>query len=526
MLIQEQNRHQPQLLCLEEMIGLDNEVRFIDAFVDALDLEELQFVIKGQTNEGRPAYSTNSLLKLYIYGYLNQVSSSRKLAKQARINLEVLWLLKSLQPKFRVIADFRKDNSRALKKTFNVFNKFLRDEDLFSKTVIAVDGSYFRAQNSKSNNYSQKKVSQQLAYIEKQETAYLAILDQGDAVDTEAQQAKAKLLTIEERKAKYKKLETDLTELSKEGVYQVSTTDPDARLLSKSKASEVVYNNIIATEGENKFIVSLDTTNTVDTNALAKASRKAKVALGLDKDNTLITIADKGFDTGNQLAECHRHNIDTLVSAHNRSNTEKATQFSKIDFLYDRQKDVYICPANQELISNGKWYKDTSSRSDKYIRKKTKNKLYYRSYKSCVDCPLKDKCLSPSAQKQHKGRSLKRNEYQDAIDKNLANIEENKELYKQRKALVEHPFGTIKRQWGYTYTKLKGFEKVSGEFGLIALCYNIRRAISILGVSGLIEAIKGSILAFLLLTGLIEYHSIKLMNEYTSTHSVWCPILK
>ena len=249
---------------------------------------------------------------------------------------------------------------------------------------------------------------------------------------------------------------------------------------------EVSYNVITTVEAKNKLITNFELTNKHDTYALSTAGRKARIAMGLEIEEQLIQLADKGFDTGYELKQCALHNIDTIVSPKKRLSPNKDPQFNKTKFIYNANNDTYICPAGKIMTTNGNYYK----RNHGLLRKPYRVKRYVLPFQTCNACPHKMKCAGEANITKSKGRYIERSEYQHYIDKNLERVKNNKELYRKRQAIVEHPFGTIKRQWGYDYTLLKGMDKVEGEFAIIFTVYNLRRAISIFGIKDLINRLN------------------------------------
>jgi len=489
-----QDRNQFQLFCLEEYVSPGSYARVVDAFVDFLPLEETGFTQKGEIKNGRPAYPAGSLLRLYFYGYINRVRSSRRLQREAETNIEAIWLLKGLQPCYKTIADFRKDNPVAFKAAFKKFNLFLRGEGLFSDDTVATDGAKFRAQNSKKNNYNEKKVNDHLNYIEKQTEQYIKEMDEldkeEDAEDIRLEQAvhiSEKLDHLAKRKEKYDRLKEDISEAHKKGVTQVSTSDGDARALPKKmNIVEVGYNAVITCEAGNKLITNFETRNEHDTYALSAAGLNAREALGKKEDEHINQLADKGFDTGAELKVCIENNIRTYVAPKKRVHAKKNTRFNKDRFIYDEEKDVYICPEKKRLKTNGRWYNKNNGK----LRRAYKVKHYKLPFATCNACPHRMECAGKSNIDNSKGRYIERSEYQEYIDENIERVTLNKELYRRRQEIVEHPFGTIKRQWGYDYTLMKGLRKVSGEFAIIFTTYNLRRAISIFGVKALVEKLR------------------------------------
>lgn len=482
------DRNQIQFVSLEELVDQDSVVRVIDLFCKCINYEKLGFTVKGKSHEGKPAYQTDTLTAIYIYGYLNKIRSCRKLEKACKVNTELWWLTGMQKPGYKTIANFRKDNPSAFKNLFNTFTKFCLQLDLYGKTTIAVDGSKFRAQNSKKNNYNLKKINHHLDYIAKQKEDYLATLDYNDLQDD-------KMESLENRRLKYENLKS---QLNITGEKQISTTDPDAKALPlHMRIVEVAYNLQSAVDDKHNMIVDFDVTNTTDFSALAPMSKKASKALEISEDQTLTVLADKGYYSGKQIAECHNNNIETLVSPKNKGSKSKDQRVSKDKFNYDKESDSYTCPKGKVLVRQGKVY----DRKDgiPFMR-------YVASFKECKNCPWLDICVSKGCRDLKRGRMLNRTIYEDNMDKNDEQVSARMNEYKRRQAIVEHPFGTIKRQWGYTHTMLKGIEKVKGEFAIILLCYNLRRVMSILGIEGLKEALNTLIFNFLNIYGYKSRH--------------------
>jgi transposase len=489
-----QDRNQIQMICLEGQVAPDSYARVIDAFVDFLEIGKLGFKIKGRINNGRPAFPEEGLLKLYFYGYINRVRSSRRLEREAKTNIEAMWLLRGLQPHYRTIAEFRAENAVAFKQVLKAFNQFLHGEGQFSEDTVATDGSKFRAQNSKKNNYNEKKINDHLNYIEKQTEQYLDEMDELDAIerrdegcDEQVTDISEKLERLTERKKKYETLKAKIEEVHQQGVTQISTTDKDARALPKKmNIVEVGYNLVITAEDKNKLITNFETRNEHDTYALSDAALNAREALDQKEGEMLNQLADKGFDTGAELKRCIENEVQTYVSPKSRVHAGKDKRFNKEAFQYEEEKDVYICPEGKELKTNGRWYKKNNGK----LRQPYKVRHYKLPFETCHACPFGRECAGEANLNNSKGRYIERSEYQCFIDENMERVMLNKELYRRRQEIVEHPFGTIKRQWGYDYTLLKGLEKVGGEFAIIFSMYNLRRAISIFGVQTLIEKLK------------------------------------
>ncbi|SRR6266498_26475 len=474
-------REQMSMMSLESEISADNAVRVIDLFVDQLDLNKLGFNKISFKSEGRPAYRAADMLKLYYYGYLNRIRSSRKLEAECRRNIEVWWLLRELKPSYHTIADFRKDNADALKNAFKIFVSFLRGQDLFSKELIAVDGTKLRAQNNNKKNFNEARLKKHLAYIDSKAEAYMKELNDYDATeDRQASELKTKevhqkLDILKQRKQKYEQLQKELTESN---ATQISTTDAESRSLKiKDNIAEISYNIQAVTDSKHSLIVEFDTINENDQNQLSNMTGKAMQALAVKQ---ITAIGDKGYHVGKQLQLCKEQGATTLVAYYDRSSRSKQIDpaYQTDKFIYDGVKDIYICPQGAVLTTNGKYYeKIRKSRTSYFIKK-------YNT-QQCLTCPVKKLCTSAQ-----RTRQIERSQYQEVIDENNKRVDANMALCKKRQQIVEHPFGTIKRGWGYSYTLLRSIKKVNGEVAIIFTMYNLRRVISILGVTELLSRLR------------------------------------
>jgi transposase len=475
----EMNRFQTRITSLEEAINKDNPVRFIDAFVDTLDLAQLNFVFGKVKVEGRPAFAPKIFLKLYFYGYLNGIRSSRKLERECNRNIELQWLLSGLAPNYHTIADFRKVNAAALKNTFKLFVLFLKDLDLIAGEVVAIDGTKIRASNSKKNNYNAKKIQRHLEYIETKTNEYLAELDQQDASEQSAGKIGKVQEKIERLKSNKLKYEVLQLELEKSGEPQNSTTDPDARaLLVQGQVVEVSYNVQAAVDQKNCLVIGTQTINRNDRNALSDIAIESKKNI---QSTGFTALVDKGYHNGREIQTTQEQGITTIVATPElvNSNQKGTTKEYLVDkFIYDSETDTYTCPQGSILKSSGTWHTKTRER-DSYRMKK------YRT-PDCKTCPVKHLCTA----KADGRREIERSEYAEAIAKNKSNYLNNRELYRKRQEINEHIFGTIKRQWGYNHTNLRGIEKVNGEMALIMTVYNIKRVLTILGIEKLMTLLK------------------------------------
>ncbi len=485
--IQGNKRNQTYFSTLDDQVSIDNPVRLIDAFVDKLELQRLGFTNTVHKSEGRPPYAPAMLLKLYLYGYLNKVRSSRKLEKECSRNIELVWLLQSLQPNYHTIADFRKVHAKPLQAMFKLYVQFLADGDLLGKTTIGIDGSKFKAVNSKKNNYNQKKIDKHRQFIEDKTQKYLAELDEidkeeaashgSDHLTIKKEKIAEGLAKLKERSIKYDSLQQQLNNTDDK---QISTTDADSRSIIIVKSIvEVAYNTQNAVDDKHNLIVHTEATNINDGKALHQAAIQAKNNLQLNNDETLIVLADKGYHTGAELKQFHDDNMITHVAYKEQPSVKHiANEYLAESFLYNKQTDTYTCPAGAVLTSLGTWHNKKGEANETSYRFKI-----YRTH-ACKNCVLKQQCTKLPK------RIIQRSEYQDAVDTNDNNIKQNPQYYKRRQAICEHPFGSIKRHWGYTHTLLKGLQKVNGEMNLIMFCYNFMRTKNILGFDKMMQLIE------------------------------------
>jgi len=471
--IEGQNRNQITLFpeTIDDYIGQDSSVRVIDEYIERLDIKKLGFKRAKPAVTGRPPYNPRDLLKLYIYGYLNRVRSSRRLEQEAGRNLEVIWLLNKLKPDFKTIADFRKDNKKALTKVFHDFSRLCSDWDLFGKELVAVDGTKFRASNSKKNNYSKKKLERLLASIDKRIDNYLKELDQLDEIEKcdrkpDAKEIKKRLEQLRSRKEKYEGFKKVLED---EDSSEISTTDPDARLMSNNNGNvDVSYNVQTTVDSKHKLIVDFDVTvQPNDLGQLAKMAVRAKDIFGVDK---LEAVADKGYYKTDDLKTCLENGITPFVAKQVYPSRTGVKEFNHDRFIYDKEKDVYICPQKNVL---SRW---------RVRRAKGQIVGYdYKNWEACKACSFKGDCT-----KSPKGRTIFRYVDQDLLDPIDIKLEDNKSKYKLRQMIVEHPFGTIKRSWGAYYFLTRRKVSVTAEVALSYLAYNLKRAINVLGAAAII----------------------------------------
>ncbi|RLB94971.1 MAG: IS1182 family transposase [Deltaproteobacteria bacterium] len=480
--IQGQNRSQTYLfpVTLDDAISEDNEVRLIDVFVDSLALESYGFQID-QGENGRPAYHPGDLLKLFIYGYMNKVRSSRRLEKESKRNIEVMWLLGSLHPDHNTISNFRRDNPRAIKKVFMETVKIANYFNLIGGTLIAGDSTKFRAQNSKKNNFNQKKISRHLEYIENKLQEYNEALAQSDGDNKEHIEDQ-----IEQQKKRaegYREIENQLKE---SGESQVSTSDPDSRqMIIRNNITEVAYNVQTTVDAKNNLLIDYNVTNSNDSKAMGNMLQRAKSIL---RTNEFTALYDKGYHTGSEFKIAHDLNVNTLVTIPNQTVHAPDPAYDVKNFTYFPEGDYYICPQNKHLTTNGKWHKAPAYYFKRYVTK------------ACKSCSVKDQCSKATY-----GKGIQRSEYHEYIEGNKERVEQNKALYKQRQAIVEHPYGTIKRQWGFSYIMTKNSsQRASADVGFMMTAYNLRRIINILGTERFREYLQYIIDLFFSKTAVLD----------------------
>jgi len=456
------DRNQLVMMDFESNIAYDSWARIVDWFVDALPISELGFYDVLQS-EGRPPYRASDLLKLLMYGYKKDLRSSRKLEEACKINIEVIWLIKGLQPSARKIAYFRKNNPKAFKQAFRYFVMMLKEMNLISGETIAIDSFKIRAQNSLKNNFNQKKIDRHLEYIDGKIAEYEEQLDDDDDIENDRKnELEDKIRWQQEKKQYYKFVENELHE---SGEAQISKTDPDAKsVILHRNVVNVGYNVQAGCDGKHKLFINNDTGSVNDTHALARMALDAKAILDVD---TMNCLTDKGYTTGVHIDTCTKNNIITYSSPKAHSSQNNGL-YNMNEFEYNAEQDTYTCPANQVLHTNG------------HICKKRKHRVKRYFTKDCNECELREKCT-----KNKKGRFIERSIYQEALEENEKRVNQNPEYYRLRQQITEHQFGTIKRQWGFTFTLMKGKENVLTEVNLMMMCYNLRRLMSILDLNSL-----------------------------------------
>ncbi|WP_205649750.1 IS1182 family transposase [Aequorivita ciconiae] len=480
------NRDQLVMMDFESCVGLESWARTVDMFVDILPMEELGYrdVLN---SEGRPPYHSSDMLKLYLYGYKNRLRSSRQMEHACKVNLEVIWLLKGLRPSARKIAYFRKDNAAAFKLAFRHFVGLLKEWELIEGATIAIDSFKIRAQNAQKNNFNQKKLDRHIAYIDDKIREYQDRLDQGDGVVGE-QQIESKIAYQESKKERYRNIEKKLQE---SGESQISLTDPDARsVILHRNIINVGYNVQAGCDAKHKLFVNNDTGSVNDTHALSPMALDAKELLGVE---SLDILTDKGYTTAKHLDICTRNGITPYSSPKDHSSHHNG-RYPMVDFTYDKIKDTYTCPADQVLATNGSIY-DKAGHKVKH----------YKNRKACGACPVRALCTT-----NKNGRFIERSIYQEALDENQKRVEARPEYYRLRQQVTEHQFGTLKRQWGFTHTLMRGKQNVLSEVNLMMICYNLTRLMTILGPEVLKNRLKRLVPGFSALFEAILAH----MNSF------------
>ena len=461
--------------CLDDWIDENNAVRVIEAFVNELDLGDLGFSGVDAKATGRPSYHPSVLLKLYIYGYLNRVQSSRRLEREACRNIEVMWLTGRLAPDHKTIADFRKDNSRALREVCVRFVGLCRTMGLLTEASVAIDGSKFKAVNNRDKNFTRAKMERRMAQIEESVARYLQQLDSADRQEpSEGLTAKATRL-----QEKIEKLREEMQRLAKLNVQmlatpdqQISLTDPDARSMATSgRGSGVVgYNVQTVVDTKHHLIVTHEVTNVgTDRSQLASMARKAKAML---ETESLDAVADRGYFSSAEILACEQAGITVTLPKPMTSGSKSLGRFGKQDFRYAVADDAYICPAGVSL---------------KYHCSNQENGLVLRHYwtNACQRCAIKDNCTTG------KERRIKRWEHENVLEAVQRRLDENPEKMRVRRETVEHPFGTIKARMGATHFLMKTLPRVAAEMALHVLAYNLTRVMNIMGVRSLAAAIRG-----------------------------------
>jgi transposase len=460
--------------CLQDWINEDNPVRVIDVFVEELDLAELGFGGVEPASTGRPSYHPSVLLKLYIYGYLNRVQSSRRLEREAGHNVEVMWLTSRLVPDHKTIADFRKDNGSAIRKVCARFVELCRRMGLLVQNSVAIDGSKFKAVNNRDKNFTRAKMERRMAQIEESVARYLQQLDTADrhepseALKTKTSRLKEK---IEKLKQEMRRLGSLKAQMLATPDQQISLTDPDARSMATSgRGSGVVgYNVQVAVDTTHHLIVMHEVTNVgTDRSQLAHVAKKTKATLEVEK---LDAVADRGYFNSDEILACEKAGITVTLPKPMTSNSKAEGRFGKQDFRYVTAEDVYVCPAGEKLA-----YHYTTEENGLVLRR------YWTNF--CQSCAIKHHCTTA------KERRITRWEHEHILEAVQRRLDEHPEKMRQRRETVEHPFGTIKARMGATHFLMRTLPRVAAEMALHILAYNLTRVMNIIGIRPLLAAMR------------------------------------
>jgi len=422
---------------------------------------------------GRPGYAPGDLLKLYIYGYLNRVRSSRRLEAECHRNIEVIWLMRTLKPDFKTIADFRSDNRKAFRAVFRAFTLLCKELNLFGRELLAVDGTRIKAVNNKDRNFTKGALEKFIKAVDERLDTYLKRLDEGDVAENGTDGSRVKNLAekIEALKKKRGRYDELLAELEKSGESQISLTDPDSRAMAAHTKVGVGYNIQVAVDAKNKMIVEQQVSNqVVDMGLLTETAEPAREIL--DAENIAV-VADKGYFKIEDIEACEKAGMTPYVPKPQRGPAVKKGLFRKDEFRYDAERDVYVCPAGAELSRNH----ESTLRDLK--------RFHYTNPAACAACPLRPRCTTTADRRQ-----VTRLENEAVLDRVAARLKARPDILDKRRETVEHPFGTIKQWMNQGAFLTKGLEKVRGEFSLTALAYNLRRALNIVGIDGLMEAVR------------------------------------
>ena len=474
--VEGQDRSQLILLpeCLDDYIGEENPVRVVDAFIEELDLAVLGFAGVIPEATGRPSYHPVTLLKIYLYGYLNRVQSSRRLERETQRNIELMWLTGRLMPDFKTIADFRRDNGAAIRAVCGQFVALCRRLNLFTQAVVAIDGSKFKAVNNRDKNYTVTKVKKRMEQVDASIARYLAALDRADREESDITEAKAsrikeKIAGLRRQMQFLKGMERQVEEAPDQ---QVSLTDPDARSMATSgKGTGIVgYNVQTVVDAEHHLIVAHEVTNVGhDRTQLVPMALTAREATGSEE---ITVLADRGYFNGDQVLACENTGVLPCVPKTLTSSSAKRGLFTRQDFFYDTEKDHYTCPAGEHL-TRGLVRSDRRGDVDQY-----------RHLTACFTCPLKPRCTPD------KLKRVKRWKHEDVLDAMQARLDQMPDAMGVRRQTVEHPFGTLKLWMGSTHFLTRTLKRVSTEMSLHVLAYNMKRVIAILGVGPLLQAIR------------------------------------
>jgi transposase len=453
---------------IDDYVAEDSPVRVVDVFIDDLDISGLGFKAEPSAT-GRPGYHPKTMLKLYVYGYLNQEQSSRRLERAAQRNVDLMWLTGRLAPDFKTIADFRKDNGEAIRLVCRAFVMLCRKLGLLNNTLVAIDGSKFKAVNNRDKNFTRAKMKRRLAAVEESVDRYLTQLSEIDATETDddkGQVLEEKIAALKEEMARLKKCEVRMLEAPDN---QLSLTDPDARSMKSRGTGMVGYNVQSAVDSEHHLIIAHEVTNVgSDRSQLTHVAKQAKTVL---QREALDVVADRGYYNGDEIRACEQAGIDTYLPKPKTSPNKAKGLFDRSAFTYIDEDDEYQCPAGERLT-----HRTTTTDRGKKIKR------YWTS--TCSSCVMKSQCTTG------KERRVSRWVHEAVLDRAQARLEKKPGAMLTRQATVEHPFGTIKSWMGATHFQMKTLPRVSTEMSLHVLAYNMKRAINILGTKEILAAIR------------------------------------
>lgn len=451
--------------CLDEMLPEDAEVRALEVIIDKMDIRSLGFTYSETKSTGRKPYDPVDMFKIYAYSYFNGIRSSRKIERECYRNIELMWLIGDIRPDFKTIADFRKDNKKQIKSAFLRFNMICVELGLIGKEIVVVDGSKFRAGNSRFACHTEKKLDKKLEYFNKTIDGYMQLLDVCD--DAESKESK---LSRDEIIGKIDGLNEKVVKLCelREKVIEngpIYDTDPDSRMMRISNnGADVAHNVQVAVDEKNHIVVAVDTTSQpIDKEQLYNMASQAKENMQVDE---LTVVADRGYYSAKQFELCENDNIKPIVTEANQRHHAASPEYEKDKFIYDEGNNCYVCPQGSILTPY-------------------KNGLIFANRKACRECLVREKCTGGKYRMIHDRSGEK---YARIVDKRTA---ENIELYRKRQQVVEHPFGTVKRTLGFTYFLTRGTESVRAESCLHFLIYNMKRAMNIMGMRELRTALQG-----------------------------------
>ncbi len=498
--IQGKNRRQSILFpeSLDQIIDQENEVRIIDLFVESINPVDFKFVIKTSL-EGRPSFDPKDLLKLFVYGYLNQIRSSRALEKECKRNIELMWLMKELVPDHNTISNFRKENEKAIRKVFRYTVSIAKQFDLIGGKLVAGDSTKLRAQNSKKNNFNQKKIERHLEYIESKLTQYneaLALADEENKKTIELE-----ILKQNRRKRQYKNYSAQLQQT---GEVQISTSDPESRqMITRNNITEVAYNVQTVVDAKHNLPIDYKVTNENDSKAMGAMLRRTKTILNT---SNFTALYDKGYHTGSELKTAIDLGINIMVAIPDVASNAPDKAYNVSNFKYDYKKDCYTCPQGQVLNTNGRWYRKDRGKSFTQMK-------HYKT-NACSNCNVNDLCTKNKA-----GRLIERSEHAPFIEQNKLNIEANPTIYKKRQAIVEHPYGILKRQWGFYFIMTKkGLKRASADVGLMFTAFNLRRIINIVNKNVFKKFLEELAFLFSEIFACVKAFIFKISSPFFLTH--------